>query len=408
MAYAILRIAKHSSTGSLGAMTKHNKRTMEVPNADPEKTQYNYEAFGSSGDYVKEVEKIIAREKLHTQKNSVLAIEHLMTASPEFFKFSKTEMAIPDKKQRNEAYWKRFDKWIDANKKFLEEYYGPHSKIASISVHLDESTPHLHAFIVPITEGKLKGGRTVKRLGAKAFTGDDKKIRPGQTKRIGGRDKLRAMQDLYAEKMREFGLERGIEGSKAKHQTMKALYGKVNKAEQIAQLQYLKAPQIEELPPLGFGREKWVEEQNEKIKEAIQEPIKDRNDQILANHLINASETLKIAKIKREEKKLEKEKTEYYTKHMAVLEKAKENLTNTEKALESEKAKVEKLSSRNQSLEQQLEQRLVNLKAREDDLKRLVRGEMTQAQFDELKQRFANMDKKQNNQQSKDNGMNMI
>ena len=55
-------------------------------------------------------------------------------------------------------------------------------------VHRDEATPHLSAFVVPLTQDG--------RLSAKEF--------------IGGRSKMRDDQSTYAESVKKLGLERGI------------------------------------------------------------------------------------------------------------------------------------------------------------------------------------------------------
>ncbi|WP_223952241.1 plasmid recombination protein, partial [Aeromonas hydrophila] len=70
------------------------------------------------------------------------------------------------------------------------------------SIHLDEKTPHMSAFVVPLT----KDGR----LSAKEF--------------IGNRTKMSNDQSSYAEAVKHLGLVRGIEGSKATHKRIKAHY----------------------------------------------------------------------------------------------------------------------------------------------------------------------------------------
>lgn len=76
-------------------------------------------------------------------------------------------------------------------------------RIITASIHRDEATPHLSAFVVPLTADK--------RLSAKEFIGDRKKMTADQTS--------------YAAKMLDLGLERGIEGSKATHQRVQSFYG---------------------------------------------------------------------------------------------------------------------------------------------------------------------------------------
>lgn len=88
------------------------------------------------------------------------------------------------------------NQWLKANMAFVREEFGA-ANIARFVLHLDEKTPHLHVVIVPIT----KDGR----LSAKEI--------------MGNRVQMSARQTRYAEKMHPFGLERGIVGSKAIHNT---------------------------------------------------------------------------------------------------------------------------------------------------------------------------------------------
>ena len=70
----------------------------------------------------------------------------------------------------------------------------------------DETSPHVCAYVVPIDpKGKLNCSHF-----------------------LDGREKLTQMQTDFADKVgRQFGLERGIEGSKAKHKTIKQYYAEI-------------------------------------------------------------------------------------------------------------------------------------------------------------------------------------
>jgi hypothetical protein len=72
-------------------------------------------------------------------------------------------------------------------------------------LHLDEATPHIHAYLVPLDE---KG-----KLNCRAL--------------FGSREKLSKFQDSYALAMAPLGLERGIKGSRATHTEVKEYYAAV-------------------------------------------------------------------------------------------------------------------------------------------------------------------------------------
>jgi hypothetical protein len=125
------------------------------------------------------------------RKDAVLAVEYVMTATPEWF-----AKATPEQEK---AFFQQSLQW-------LADKYGA-DRIVTASIHRDETTPHLSAFVVPLTQDK--------RLSAKEF--------------IGSRDKMRADQTTYAACVANLGLERGIEGSKATHQTIQQHYAAVQR-----------------------------------------------------------------------------------------------------------------------------------------------------------------------------------
>jgi hypothetical protein len=192
MPYAIVRVAKIKSLGSLSGLSRHHMRTALTPNADPTAPEAIRVLVGSANPY----QDVKARLPEKVRKNGVLAMEHLLTASPEYFRPGNPAAAGTYDKTRMED-------WVAKAVEFLQERYG--DNLASAVLHLDEATPHVQAMVVPRREdGKLDA--------AKLFNPEA----------------LRRLQDDYADKMRPLGLERGIEGSKAKHERIKAHYGRVN------------------------------------------------------------------------------------------------------------------------------------------------------------------------------------
>lgn len=226
----IIRVAKLSTFGEIAASAEHTYRERPTPNAHPKLTPFNV-CGGAKGS--KEVQKAI-KERLETVKvkdDSVLCLEYLVTASPEFFKV-KTAAEI-------EAYWEKTDAWMFAR-------HGKKNVIAS-NLQLDESTPHKVYYVVPIVEtiahtvnkrviaskkdlddgiAKLgKDGKTPEKiiqisksasskLSAKHYNGGARKLSELQT-------------DFYENVSKSCGLARGVEGSKAKHQSVKRWYGEL-------------------------------------------------------------------------------------------------------------------------------------------------------------------------------------
>ena len=189
MAYAIMRAKKLANMGSVAASMQHCYRERETHNADQERTPDNQHLGAKSTDEAMGNLRALLPEK--RRKDAVLAVEYVMTASPEWF-----AQATPEQEK---ALFQRSLQW-------LADKYGA-DRIVTASIHRDEATPHLSAFVVPLTQDK--------RLSAKEF--------------IGSRDKMRADQSTYAACVADLGLERGIEGSKATHQTIQQHYAAVQR-----------------------------------------------------------------------------------------------------------------------------------------------------------------------------------
>ena len=84
---------------------------------------------------------------------------------------------------------------------------------------MDEKTPHLHATVVPIVTGerirrKREGEKKYETKSGPRLSADD----------VMRRTKLHEYQNSYAKAMKPFGLQRGIVGSTAKHQTNSEYY----------------------------------------------------------------------------------------------------------------------------------------------------------------------------------------
>lgn len=204
MAFAIMRAKKLSTMGSVAAALQHCYRERETPNADQDRTPENQNLAARSSDEAMGM----LREKLpeKRRKDAVLAVEYVMTASPEWW---------------DKASFDQQESFLCRSYEWLQEKYG-RENIITATIHRDELTPHLSAFVVPITADG--------RLSAKEF--------------IGNKTKMSRDQTTFAESVRELGLERGIEGSLAKHQRVKSHYASIQQVEKAI-------PQIseEELKP---------------------------------------------------------------------------------------------------------------------------------------------------------------
>jgi len=176
---------------SVNRSLKHAFREQETPNANAELTGQNTHIGANSVD--EGMEKVAALLPQKRRSDAVLAIEYLITASPE---------AIQGKsREEQDAYFQDALKW-------LQERHGA-KNVVYAGIHRDEATPHLYAYAVPIDAD-------TGRLNAKKW--------------LGGAKALNQMQTEFAAKVgAAHGFDRGIEGSKARHQDIKTWYSGLEK-----------------------------------------------------------------------------------------------------------------------------------------------------------------------------------
>lgn len=143
-------------------MEAHNERKKEQYKSNPDinmdKTVDNYHLIQPKHKYYVEIMKRAETSKCRVRKDSVLMVETLITASPEFM------LALPANEQRE---------YFDRALTFIKDEVGKDNVFAA-TVHMDEKNPHMHVCFVPITPDK--------RLSAKTIIGNQKKLSEWQTK----------------------------------------------------------------------------------------------------------------------------------------------------------------------------------------------------------------------------------
>lgn len=223
MAFAILRAEKLKTMGNIGGSLAHNYRSIETLNADPSKTPDNFHSLPNAEDVKNAISERLPEKR---RSDAVLCIEYMITASPEWEGWND---------ERQKEYFKQAKEW-------LEQQHGKQNVVAT-SIHRDETTPHLVAYVVPLDQD-------TGRLNAKKF--------------LGGKAKLAQMQSKFAEHVKTLGLERGIEGSKAKHTRIKEYYAKVNQP----------TPQIKQVDRPKAGIFETTAQYGEKVVNSVLEQIK--------------------------------------------------------------------------------------------------------------------------------------
>lgn len=207
--YSIMRHKKLKKIQSIHGSSRHSYRAMRTPNANQERLALNKTIIGTAGDVVKDVQNRLNQLNTTIKKDNVLCIEYLLTASHKFFgKISKEEK----------------QKWVDKNIQWLKDIHGEENVVHAL-LHEDETTPHIVAYVVPEFNGKLN---------AKNF--------------LGGKKKCSDLVTSHANYNEEFGLERGVKGSTARHQRVRRYYSHVNFNMKILEKRLQKVEMIKPLP----------------------------------------------------------------------------------------------------------------------------------------------------------------
>jgi len=226
--YAVMRFAKLKTMGEIGALGKHNERERETRNADEARRGDNVRLAGS-GDWCADVQARLDTVPI-VRANAVLALEYVLTASKEFFAHSDP---------LHRAAWR------EASMAWLHETYGEKNVVAAI-LHRDEITPHIQALVVPIDErGRLSA-----------------------TRYVDGAEKLHEQQTSYARAVASLGLQRGIKGSVADHQTVQEFYAKIEQ-ETPGLGRVLRAVDVDRPGRLVANPEKWAADQEQRIAERL-------------------------------------------------------------------------------------------------------------------------------------------
>lgn len=172
--------------GNLGGIQRHNQRENENHSnkeIDVGRSHLNYDLVNQEAiNYQKHIKEIIDSQRASTRavrKDAVLVNEWIITSDQEFFETADSTAFFED------------------SLAYFSERCGAQN-IAYATVHLDETTPHMHLGIVPMSSNRLS------------------------SKQVFTRQALKEIQDELPAYLKERGheIERGIKGSERKHLTV--------------------------------------------------------------------------------------------------------------------------------------------------------------------------------------------
>lgn len=193
--------------GTDSRMSAHIERTVHPKNADRTRTHLNRELVqfpegvrNRTQAIAHRIETAGIRRKVSA--NQVKAIRILLTGSNKDMKQMEAEGRIED--------------WCNDSLKWIRETYREQNLVSAV-LHMDEKTPHIHATVIPIVTGERRKAGQEEQNGKKKY----RKKNPQDVRLcaddVMARHRLKHYQDTYAQAMNKYGLQRGVDGSLAKH-----------------------------------------------------------------------------------------------------------------------------------------------------------------------------------------------
>lgn len=182
MGFAVVHMMKIKS-GAVGGIQSHNNREHQPktnPDVDMSRSDENYDIVpcDNYNRAIKEKVSNLVKSSRAVRKDAVVTCNFIITSDNE---------TMSNLGENSRAFFEDAVKWFS-------DRYGA-DRILNATVHMDETTPHLHLGIVPITQDG--------RLSAKAIFYDKE---------------LKAIQTEFARDVgAKYGLERGVEGSERTH-----------------------------------------------------------------------------------------------------------------------------------------------------------------------------------------------
>ncbi len=341
MSYAVIRVAKITTTQQASAKTAHNYREHSLSNVDrdaphPNREYLNHEQRNYGELAEQRISQVVARK---VRADQVKMVEVVMTGSPEAFKRDAEGRAVDYSKS----------KWAQDNLHFLQNKYGKEN-VVSFTLHQDEKTPHVHAVIVPITaDGRLAA----------------KELFTPQT--------LRELQTEYAQAMAPYGMERGIEHSQTINQPPRRMYGQADRAAQLVPGPVLvQAVELGEIPL--FGREEWKIKEQARVNEAFAQQVgqvQERVNKAVQQSQANASAQEQVKTLRKQLATSERLKQAHFTQ----LGKTEQELTRLAiGAMQKDLPSVQALIDRGKAAREEVKTALTG------HLKRILEGKVSSNQ----------------------------
>lgn len=223
----VLRVKKLQTMGNIAASAEHTWRQRYTHNADPARRHLNedWRPVGDSEELQKAVKARLELQTVKPDAKRVPCLEYVVSAHRDAFK-----------EGGGAVDWREYFKDALA---YFEKLHGA-DNIVGVNIQLDERSPHLVVYAVPLV---TEAGKKVKRsviVGKNADGTQKREVREVEKKAsvrlsaatfVDGSEKLSQLQTDFADAVgKRHGLVRGIEGSQATHTTVSEYYAALKKS----------------------------------------------------------------------------------------------------------------------------------------------------------------------------------
>ena len=205
---------KKAKGASDARMSDHIERRVIASNVDPTRTHLNREL-------VQLPEGVTERDEAIAHRIKSAGIKRKIT--PDQVRAIRVMLSGTHEDMMKIQQDGRIDEWCDDSMQWLHKTFGKDNTVSAV-LHMDETTPHIHATIVPIVTGERRKAKQKKQTeGKRTYRKKTDVVRLCADDLL-NREKLVAYHDDYAKVMERYGLQRGVRGSEARHTTTAQYY----------------------------------------------------------------------------------------------------------------------------------------------------------------------------------------
>ena len=204
---------KKTKGASDARMSDHIERRVIAPNVDSTRTHLNREL-------VELPEGVTVRDEAIAHRIKSAGIKRKIT--PDQVRAIRVMMSGTHEDMMKIQQDGRMNEWCNDSMEWLHKTFGRENTVSAV-LHMDETTPHIHATIVPIVTGERRKAKQKQTEGKRSYRKKADAVRLCADDVL-NRDKLIGYHDDYAKIMDKYGLQRGVRGSEARHVTTAQYY----------------------------------------------------------------------------------------------------------------------------------------------------------------------------------------